>query len=77
MEIKLTGKAAEIVKEKVATEGYPNADAFITDIVLRADEFDRLKLEQLRQAVNVGLDEISRGEVVEFDIDDILNEAAS
>ncbi len=77
MEIELTGKVAEIVKAKVATEGYPNAAAFITDIVLRADEFDRLKLERLRQAVNIGLDEINRGQVVEFDIDDILNEELS
>ena len=65
---------AEIVKAKVVAEGYPNAAAFITDIILRADEFDRLKLERLRQAVNIGLDEINRGEIVEFDIDDIFNE---
>ena len=74
MEIQLTGKVAEIVKAKVVAEGYPNAAAFITDIILRADEFDRLKLERLRQAVNIGLDEINRGEIVEFDIDDIFNE---
>ena len=76
MEIKLTGRAEEIVKEKIASEGYPDAVAFITDIVLRADEFDRLKLERLRREVNIGLDEIKRGEVVEFDVDDILNEEA-
>lgn len=74
MEIQLTGKAAEIVKAKVASEEYPDAAAFITDILLRADEFNRLKLERLRQAVNRGLDEINRGEVVEFDVNDILNE---
>jgi Arc/MetJ-type ribon-helix-helix transcriptional regulator len=74
MEIELTGKVAEIVKEKVAAEGYPDAAAFIADIVLRVDEFDRLKLERLRQEVNIGLDEIKRGAVVEFDVDDILDE---
>ena len=74
MEIQLTGKAAEIVKAKVASEEYPDAAAFITDILLRANEFNRLKLERLRQAVNRGLDEINRGEVVEFDVNDILNE---
>ena len=74
MEIQLSGKAAEIVKAKVAAGGYPNAAAFISDIVLRADEFDRIKLERLRREVNIGLDEINRGEVVEFDLDDILNE---
>ena len=74
MEIQLSEKAAEIVKAKVTTDGYPDASAFISDIIIRADEFDRIKLERLRQEVNIGLDEIHRGEVVEFDLDDILNE---
>lgn len=74
MEIQLSEKVAEIVKAKVAAGGYPNAAAFISDIIIRADEFDRLKLERLRQEVNIGLDEIRRGEVVEFDLDDIFNE---
>jgi Arc/MetJ-type ribon-helix-helix transcriptional regulator len=74
MEIQLSGKAAEIVKAKVTAGGYPNAAAFISDFVLRADEFDRIKLERLRREVNIGLDEINRGEVVAFDLDDILNE---
>lgn len=74
MQIQLSGKAAEVVKAKVAAGGYPNATAFISDVVLRADEFDRIKLERLRRKVNIGLDEINRGEVVEFDLDDILNE---
>jgi len=62
------------VKAKVVAGGYPNATAFVSDIVLRADEFDRIKLERLRQEVNIGVDEVRRGEVVEFDLDDILNE---
>lgn len=74
MQIQLSGKAAEVVKAKVAAGGYPNATAFVSDIVLRADEFDRIKLERLRQEVNTGLEEIRRGEVVEFDLDDIFNE---
>ena len=72
MEVQLSEKAAEIVKAKVAAGGYPNASAFISDIVLRADEFDRLKLEKLRREISIGLDEINRGEVVEFDLEDIL-----
>ncbi len=73
MELQLSEKILEIVKAKVAGEGYPNASAFISDIILRANEFDLLKLEKLRREVNVGLDEISRREVVEFDLEDILN----
>ena len=74
MQMQLSGKAAEVVKAKVAPGDYPNATAYISDIVLRADEFDRIKLERLRQQVNIGLDEIRRGDVVEFDLDDIFNE---
>jgi len=73
MEIQLSEKAVEIVKAKVTAGGYHNAAAFISDIIIRADEFDRIKLERLRQEVNIGLDEIHRGEVVEFDLDNILN----
>jgi len=73
MEVQLSEKAAEIVKEKVAAGEYRNASAFVSDIVLRADEFDRLKLERLRREVSIGLDEINRGQVVEFDLEDILN----
>ncbi|MDZ7291028.1 MAG: hypothetical protein ONB44_07470 [candidate division KSB1 bacterium] len=32
-----------------------------TDIILRADEFNRLKLEQLRREVNIGPEEIKLG----------------
>ncbi len=74
MQIQLSGKAAEVVKAKVAAGDYPNATAFISDIVLRADEFDRIKLERLCHEVNIELDEIHRVEVVEFDLDDIFNE---
>ena len=73
MEVQLSAKADEIVKAQVAAGAYPNAAAFLSEIVLRAQEFDRLKLERLRREVSIGLDEIKRGEVVEFDLDDILN----
>jgi len=73
MEVQLSEKAAEIVKAQVASGIYADATAFISDIVLRADEFNRLKLEKLRREVNIGLDEIKRGEVVEFALEDILN----
>ncbi len=74
MQVQLLGKTEEIVKAKVAAGGYLDAAAFISDIVMRAEEFDRIKLERLRRDVQIGLDEISRGEVVEFDLEEILNE---
>lgn len=37
-------------------------------------ELERIKLERLRKDIQVGLDEIERGEVVtDFDVDDFLN----
>jgi Arc/MetJ-type ribon-helix-helix transcriptional regulator len=71
MQIQLSGKAAKIVKEQVAAGFYGSATEFVSDIVLRTDEFNRLKLERLRREVNIGLEEIKRGEVVEFDLEDI------
>lgn len=73
MQIRLSGKAAEIVEAQIASGLYTNAADFISDIVLRADEFNQLKLERLRREVSIGLEEIKRGEVVEFDLEDILN----
>lgn len=73
MQVRLSGKAAEIVKAKIASGLYTDAADFISDIVLRADEFNQLKLERLRREVSIGLEEIKRGEVVEFDLEDILN----
>ncbi len=75
MLIRLSEKVTEIVKAQVAFGSYASAADFISDIVLRADEFNRLKLERLRSEVNIGLEEIKRGEVVELDLKDILNDA--
>ena len=51
MEIQLSGKAEEIVKAKVTSGVYADAAAFVADIVLHAEEFDRLKLERLRREI--------------------------
>ncbi len=71
MEIQLSGKAAEIVKAKVAAGIYTDAAAFIADIVLRADEFDQLKLERLRREIQLGLDQLNRGEGIPLDMAEI------
>lgn len=71
MQVQLAGKAAEIVKAKVDSGEYPNAAAFISALVLRAEEFDQTKFESLRREVQLGHDEIKRREVVEFDLDEI------
>jgi antitoxin ParD1/3/4 len=41
-------------------------------------ELDRIKLERLRKDIQVGIDQIERGEVVaDFDVDGFLNEMKS
>jgi len=67
MEVQISGKAAEIINAKVASGRYADAAEFITDIVLRADEFDKLKLERLRRAIQLGIDQLDRGEGVPLD----------
>jgi len=71
MEIQLSGKAEEIVKAKVTSGVYADAAAFVSDIVLHAEEFDRLKLERLRREIQLGLDQLNRGEGIPFDMDEI------
>jgi antitoxin ParD1/3/4 len=71
MQIQLSEKAAEIVKAKVASGLYADAAAFVSDIILRADEFDRVKLERLRREIQLGIDQLNRGEGVPFDMDEI------
>lgn len=46
---------------------------FLSLLNAKKVEFNQLKLKRLRQEVSIGLEEIKRGEVVEFDLEDILN----
>jgi Arc/MetJ-type ribon-helix-helix transcriptional regulator len=71
MELQLSGKAAEIVQEKLALGLYSDAAEFVSEIILRAEEFDKLKLEKLRQALRVGIGQLDRGEGMPLDIERI------
>jgi len=71
MEVQISGKAAEIISAKVASGIFADAAEFITDIVLRADEFDRVKLERLRRELQLGIDQLDHGEGVALDADRI------
>jgi len=48
MDLQLSGKAEEIVREKLASGTYSDAAEFVSEIILRAEEFGKLKLEKLR-----------------------------
>jgi len=60
MEVQISGKAAEIISARVASGIYADAD-----------EFDQVKLARLRRELQLGIDQLNRGEGVAFDADRI------
>lgn len=74
MEIQLSGKAAEIVKAQVASGIYTDAAAFISDIVRKYEAYYKKKLAALNREIAIGLEQANRGECVEFDFDELMQE---
>ncbi len=74
MKIQLSEKAAEIVKNQVESGIYADADAFISDIVLRYGNYYKKKLEALNQEIAIGLEQANNGQFIEFDFDDLMQE---
>ncbi len=67
LQIQLSNKAEEFVRSQLASGAYTDAAAFVSGVLLRAEEFDQLKLERLRREIQLGLDELERGEGIPFD----------
>jgi len=74
MQIQLSGKTAEIVETQVASGIYTDAVAFISDIILKYEAYYRRKLEALNREITIGLEQANRGECVEFDFDELMQE---
>ncbi len=74
MQIQLSGKAAEIVEAQVASGIYTDAAAFISDILLKFEIYYQKKLEALNREIAIGLEQANRGECVEFDFDELMQE---
>lgn len=74
MQIQLSGKAAEIVKTQIASGIYPDASEFISDIVLKYEAYYKKKLEALNREIAIGLEQANRGECLEFDFDELMQE---
>ncbi len=74
MEIQLSGKAAEVVKAQVESGSYADPTAFISDIVLKYEAYYKKKLEALNREISIGLQQANRGESVEFDFDELMQE---
>jgi len=74
MQVRLSGKAADVVKTQVASGIYKDAVAFISDIVLKYEAYYKKKLEALNREIAIGLEQANRGQCVEFDFDELMQE---
>ncbi len=67
MQVDLPPRLEAMIREKVDSGEYPDPASVITEAVrLLAERDERHKLERLRAALQVGIDQIERGEVVEW-----------
>jgi antitoxin ParD1/3/4 len=72
MTIELTPELEQIVKAKVASGIYPNADEFIRVAILRSLEWERVKKQKLDEAIVIGIEQADRGEFSQRTVQDII-----
>ena len=74
MSISVSPELEQIIRAKVESGLYPSETEVIRDALRALDDRDRdemTKLEALRRDIQVGLDQIDRGEVAPLDMDAI------
>ncbi len=79
MNVSLTPTLEELVQRKVATGLYNSASEVIREALRLLEERDqmrKMRLGTLRKEISVGLDQLERGEVSEYD-DQSLNALAA
>ena len=77
MHISLTPELENIVKMKVESGLYNNASEVVREALRKVyadDEVRKLKLEHLRDAIQIGLDQANRGEFSDRSISDIISD---
>jgi antitoxin ParD1/3/4 len=77
MHVSLTDKLDEYVKSKVKSGLYNNASEVVREALrlkISADETDEIKLQRLRDAIELAWQQAERGECVPFDLQSILSE---
>jgi len=70
MNVSLTPTLEELVQRKLATGLYNSASEVIREalrLLEERDEMRKMRLETLRKEVNVGLDQLKRRQVTEYD----------
>jgi antitoxin ParD1/3/4 len=81
MQVSLPERLQEFVKEKVESGLYDNSSEVIREalqLMEQKDQLHKIKLDQLREAIRIGDEQLTRGEYSIRTIDNIItdNEAA-
>lgn len=66
MNISLTPRLEAMIREKVESGLYNNSSEVVREALRLMEQEDALKRERLRAAIAIGMDEIARGEGVEY-----------
>lgn len=78
MNVSLTPQLDQLVRAKVESGLYTSASEVVREALRLLDEQDRVRqqrLEELRAAIDVGLDQLDRGESSPWDKDEFLRDA--
>lgn len=70
MEVALTPELEALIHEEVESGRYPSAGEVIRDalrLLRRRSEHPEQELDALRQEIQIGIEELDRGEYVEYD----------
>ncbi len=77
MDVALSPELERYVHDQVRAGAHPSADEVVTEglrLLQRRDERRRRRLEELRQMIQVGIDQADRGELEPLDAFTILKE---
>src|SRR5208283_4731640 len=67
MNVSLTPELESLVNEKVQTGMYQTASEVVREALRLLKERDETKLRELRETIQVGIDQLERGEYTEYD----------
>lgn len=66
MNVTLSAQFESMIQERVAGGDFVDATDVVEEALRRMESEDRAKLEQLRTAIKVGIDQVERGECREY-----------
>ena len=75
MNVSLTPELERFIRQKVDSGFYTSSSEVVREALRLLEEQDRLKawkLDELRKAIQEGIDSLERGEGVPFDAEDVI-----